>query len=400
MDDKPRLRPVEVFPVEEGRGAMVCIRDATGLSDRVVTASVAVVPVLRMLDGTHNLLDIQAALTRERGEIVFSDDIRQMLDVLDEALLLEGDRFEGHCRRLREDFADAPVRRATSAGGSYPAEAEALRVFLDEILASAELPASTSRDLRGLIAPHIDHPRGRRSYADAYAALAHAEPADLFVLLGTSHAPTTERFALTRKDFETPLGVARTDVDVVDALLERSSCDLLADEFVHRAEHSIELELVFIQHLCEQAGRAFKIVPILCGSFPDASPDALPGVVEVIDALRDLMNDAGRRVVIVAGADLAHVGPRFGGEQRVTPRMLADLERVDRETLAFVEGGDADGFFAFVMRDENARNICSVASVYLSVKALEPCAPTLLRYEQWSDDDGASCVTFAAMAIQ
>ncbi|HUU43514.1 MAG TPA: AmmeMemoRadiSam system protein B, partial [Planctomycetota bacterium] len=239
MDDKPKLRPVEVFPVREGRRTMVCIRDATGLSDRVVTASAEIVGVLQLLDGTHTVLDIQASLTRRQGVLVMSDDVRKMLEVLDEAFLLEGERFAEYHRRLHEEFASAPVRRAASAGTGYPGDADELVGFLDGILAEAE--STPVKKLRGLIAPHIDHHRGRKTYAEAFAALAAAAPADLYVLLGTSHAETVERFALTRKDFETPLGLARTDVETVDELLKRSGRDLTRDEFVHRGEHSIEL---------------------------------------------------------------------------------------------------------------------------------------------------------------
>jgi AmmeMemoRadiSam system protein B len=213
-----------------------------------------------------------------------------------------------------------------------------------------------------------------------------------------------EPFALTRKNFQTPLGVVETDVDLVDALLKRSGRDLLVDEFVHRGEHSIELGLVFLQRVAEEAGRAFRIVPMLCGSFEKEMvegqpPEETPGVTGVIDALREVVADDPRRVMIVVGADLAHVGPRFGGEKPVTDRALADLERVDRETLAHVERGDAEAFYEFVSRDENARNICSVPSIWLTLKVLAPCEAKLLRYEQWRAEDKSSCVTFAACVV-
>jgi len=399
MDDKPKLRSVEVFPVKHGRETLVCIRDATGLSDRVITGSMGIVHVLELLDGEHTILDIQAELTRRQGSVVMSDNVRRMLEVLDEAFLLEGERFAAYHHRLHEEFADAPVRKATSAGNGYPDTADELAKFLDGILAKAEDVPTGER--RGVIAPHIDYVRGWQSYAAAFAALGATEPADCAVIIGTSHAETTERFALTRKNFETPFGCATTDVEAVDALLDQSGHDLLADEFVHRGEHSIELELVWVQHLCRKAGRETTIVPILCGGFREAlvedkSPEDLPGVSAFVDALRELVSSTDRRVTVVVGADLAHVGPRFGGDTQVSDAALRDLERIDRETLAFVEAGDADGFFEFVSRDENARNICSVAPIWLALKALAPVRVDLLGYEQWCDDEGMSCVTFAA----
>jgi hypothetical protein len=224
------------------------------------------------------------------------------------------------------------------------------------------------------------------------------------VILGTAHQHTDEPFALTRKDFATPLGTVKTDTSAVDALLSGAGRNLLADEFAHRAEHSVELELVFVQHLAQKAGRDFAAVPVLCGSFhaameAGASPMELPGVAGFVDALRALAVEGGGRALVVAGADLSHVGPRFGTEHPLDATLLTELERADRRTLGFVEKNDADGFFADIAQDENARNVCGVAPIYVTLKALEGADVKLLRYEQWCEEDGASCVSFASCAL-
>jgi MEMO1 family protein len=405
MNDKPTLRPVEVFPVETDRGTMICLRDPSGMSDRVVTASVHALAVLQLLDGKHSLRDIQADLSRRTGAIAQSDQLRGFIDVLDEALLLESERFEAHRTQTLKEFAESPVRRAASAGHSYPEDAAELRTFLDEVLAQSPAAAGPSAKApRGLVAPHIDYLRGRETYARAYGTLARTAPAELYIVLGTAHADTDERFVLTRKDFETPLGRAATDAAVVEALAKSSGRDLFADEFAHRAEHSVELEIVFIQHLCQKAKRDFRVVPVLCAGYHSAmdagkSPLDLSGVKGFIDGLRGVLAKESRRVCVVAGADLAHVGPRFGTPAKATTRLLADVERADRASLAFVERGDAEGFFGHLALDRNARNVCGVACVYTALKALEPCSAELLGYEQWAEDDRSSSVTFAACAI-
>ena len=436
MEEKPKLRPVEVFPIRTDRGTMVCLRDVSGMSDRVVTASPQVVAVLQYFDGRHTVLDIQTDITRRTGSIVQSGDIKRIIAVLDEALMLENGRFEAHRARVTKEFAESPVRPAASAGHSYPDDANELRGFLDGIVAEADAdvahppsgvtasscvaqpppagavssPSPQARapvphQLRGLVAPHIDHRRGEKCYAAAYAALDRTGPADLFILLGTAHAQTSERFVLTRKDFETPLGRAKTDVDAVETLAKAAGRDLFADEFAHRAEHSIELELVFVQRLMEKTKHDFRVVPVLCGGYAEAMeegkpPAELPGVKGFIDALRGVLGREKGRAVVVAGADLAHVGPRFGTPEKVTPALLRDLEAADRVSLSFVEKGDADGFLGHVALDGNARNVCGVGPIWTALKTLEPCAATLLNYEQWAEEDGSSAVTFAACTIQ
>ena len=131
----------------------------------------------------------------------------------------------------------------------------------------------------------------------------------------------------------------------------------------------------------------------------DRTPADLPAVKEMIAGLRDLIAAETRRVCVIAGADLAHVGPRFGGDEPVSDLALLDLARADGDSLAFVAAGDADGFYRHVALDENARNICGVGAVFVALKTLDPCRVKLLGYEQWVDDDRSSCVTFAGCAI-
>src|SRR5207248_9392161 len=78
-----------------------------------------------------------------------------------------------------------------------------------------------------------------------------------------------ERFTLTRKDFKTPLGIARTDQDFIDRLVRHHGDGLFDDEIAHLPEHSIELEVVFLQYLFADRP-SVRIVPLVVGSFQDA----------------------------------------------------------------------------------------------------------------------------------
>src|SRR5919109_4344854 len=83
------------------------------------------------------------------------------------------------------------------------------------------LPArrlATARPLRAAIAPHVDLHRGAPTYSWAYRALAEAEPAELYVVLGTCHTPVEGHFAATRKAYDTPLGAVPTDTGFLQRL--------------------------------------------------------------------------------------------------------------------------------------------------------------------------------------
>src|SRR5262249_28024387 len=117
-------------------------------------------------------------------------------------------------------------------------------------------------DVSAVIAPHIDFHRGGPAYAWAYRELAERCPADLFVIFGTCHAGMAEPFALTRKDWETPLGPVHVDQPFVDAVEARSGVSCFRSESAHRTEHSIEFQAVFLQYLFG-GRRDFTIVPAL-----------------------------------------------------------------------------------------------------------------------------------------
>lgn len=239
------------------------------------------------------------------------------------------------------------------------------------------------------MAPHIDYPRGAAGYAHAYRGLA-ASDAELWVVFGTAHASPPRLFTLTRLDYATPLGPVRTDRALVDALVgELGEDELLGEELAHREEHSVELQVVLLAHLLR---RPFAVLPVLCSTIshladPAAATD--PFLAALARALR------GRRACFLAGADLAHLGPRYGDPRPPTGAELEALARRDLATLAFLERGDAAGFHRDAARDDARRRVCGTAPIYAALRASGARA-RLLHYAQWTD--GIDCVTFAAAA--
>ena len=88
-----------------------------------------------------------------------------------------------------------------------------------------------------------------------------------FVILGTSHYGDAEMFGLTRKSFRTPLGAAQVDEAGLDFLLERAADAIAVEDYCHAVEHSIELQVVFLQY---RVSSPFRILPILCGPFAES----------------------------------------------------------------------------------------------------------------------------------
>ena len=401
----PRLRSVEAFPVEQDGERYLALRDPAGYTTAVVMLPVGLLDVLALFDGDHDVGDIQARIGRGPGEPVTRDHIEKLIAALDEHGFLDSAAFATRREAVDRMFLTAPSRPANHAGGAYPGDAEGLRAAMDGFFASPAGPGPAQPfrggGLRGLVAPHIDFHRGGPAYAWAYRDLAERGEADLFVIFGTCHAGMAHPFALTRKDHDTPLGPARVDRDFVDALASRARQDCFGSELAHRNEHSIEFQAVFLQYLYG-GRREIAIVPVLTSFVHEAlargaGPEDDPRVPAFLDALRDTVAASGRRVAFIAGADLAHMGPRFGDPAPITPAELAAIDREDRQMLAAVEAGDAAAFFESAQRDGDRRRICGLSPIYTLLRALDGARGTLRRYGQWPDPQGI--VSFASVVF-
>ncbi|MBI4627656.1 MAG: AmmeMemoRadiSam system protein B [Candidatus Rokubacteria bacterium] len=206
-------------------------------------------------------------------------------------------------------------------------------------------------------------------------------------------------FALTGKDYESPLGPVAVDRAFVESLAARARQDCFGAELAHRVEHSIEFQAVFLRYLFD-GRRDIAIVPVLASFAHEAlargrRPEDDPRVPRFLDALAETIAASGRRVALVAGADLAHVGPRFGDPEPVTPLELARIADEDRAMLAAVEAGDPAAFFESVAGDGDRRRICGLSPIWMLLAALGGGRGELKRYAQWPDPQGV--VTFASV---
>jgi AmmeMemoRadiSam system protein B len=408
VHDRPALRSVETIVVPDPEhGRVIVLRDTQGVSEGHAVLPPQLLPIVGRFTGRLTCEQIAAEASAQLGAEVPVEVVVRLAEQLDRGLFLEGATFQAARAAVERQFAEATVRPATHAGGAYHDDRAKLRGYIEEsCLARAGAPATPGPgSMVALVAPHIDPWRGALGYGHAYGALAASLPesADTFVLLGTSHAPMREPFALCRKDFDTPLGHAKADVDAIDRLAGHADgFDPYADQFNHKREHSIEFQAVFLRHLLGQ--RPFRIVPILAGLGAHQVSGEDPGrdtrVERFVEGLRDLVESRPGRVVVVAGADLAHVGPRFGDEKPYDEDQRATLERADRDSLERATRVDASAFWAHVAGDLDDRRICGLAPIWSLLRAIPDGAKgQLLHYEQTIDGDDGSIVSHAAVGF-
>jgi AmmeMemoRadiSam system protein B len=391
----------------EGRSC-IALRDPAGYTDAIVLLHGPLLEIVSLFDGSHTVADIQAAVMRRHGQLVERRQIEEIADALDQQGFMDSPGFADRRAIVDTTFLASPIRPASHAGGAYAGEPGELRVMLDGFFTPPDGPGpienerTAKPEVRGVIAPHIDFHRGGPAYAWAYRELAERSGADVFVIFGTCHAGMAHPFALTRKDYASPLGDGPGDRDFVDALARRARQDCFGSELAHRVEHSIELQAVFLRYLFAD-GRDIRIVPVLASFAHEAMhqgqrPDDDARVPRFLEALAETIAASGQRVALIAGADLAHVGPRFGDAEPVGAPELERIEREDGAMLESVAAGDPQAFFESVAGDGDRRRICGYSPIYALLRSLGGASGSVKRYGQWPDPNGV--VSFASVVFE
>ena len=406
--DYPKLRNINIFPVQSSGQTMLCLQDPQNISEKALFLSPPLYFIVSLFDGQHSVLDIQAEYMRRFREFLYTEKLQEIISQLEVALFLEGERFQEALRQKEGDFKKASSREAVFAGKSYEADPDSLRAQLEGYMKGTDGPGSIGErkgehGLKGVIVPHIDFQRGGFCYAFGHREIWERSSSDCFVIFGTAHTPMENPFCLTRKDFVTPLGPLKVDKELVDAVQSRCPEDLFQDEGVQRSEHSIEFQCVFLRYLYPEPN-PLKILPVLSGSFHEAidkgvSPMELKPIRQFIHALGEAVSSLGRKVCYIASADLAHMGLQFGDREGIHEVDLRVISQEDREMLGYAERMDGEGFFSSISREKDRRRICGLPSIYSMLKVLDAEEGRLLKYGQAFTPETQSVVTFAGLAF-
>ena len=381
------------------------IRDPYRFSDAMLIVPPVLVELLQFFDGSKSELDLHAALVRLTGDLGSGAVARHLIQTLSDAGFLQDDKFHDLERGRRAEFAARSIREPAHAGSAYPADADGLRETMVRYLDGSEPhpPPADQSGLFAIAAPHVSPEGGWQSYRAAYNLLRPEHAERTFVILATSHYGRPDSFGLTRKSFRTPLGDAPTDQRLVNWLAERGGAAVEMEDFCHSFEHTVELQVVFLQHIL---GPGVRILPILCGSYANSllhggKPEANENVRRFLDALGELNDREGDRLFWILGVDMAHMGSRYQDDFSASAEQGAMLEvrERDEQRIARIAGSDADGFWDLVQQNRDDLKWCGSSPFYSFLKTAPKARGELLRYEQWNIDP-ASVVSFAGMAFR
>ncbi|HNX40072.1 MAG TPA: MEMO1 family protein [Methanothrix sp.] len=250
------------------------------------------------------------------------------------------------------------MRRPAVAGQFYPGSSAQLAHQIDGLLhEAAELPVI------GAIVPHAGYVYSGQVAAEVYSRLPKAET---YVLIGPNHHGLGSPVALSRDSWETPLGIVESDQDLADAL---AGGIIDYDETAHQPEHSLEVQIPFLQR--RFAGADFKILPV-CMGLQD-----LETAVEVGQEIAAAAKKVSRKAIVIASSDFTHYEPQ------------ETARKVDSQLLEAVLNMDVSDLYSRVYRyDATACGYGPIAATITAAASLGARTGKLLSYATSGDVSG------------
>jgi AmmeMemoRadiSam system protein B len=292
--------------------------------------------------------------------------------------------FQG---KKRESKPMAKIRRPTQAGAFYEGDAEALKTqiencFLQEFgpKKRPKVNKNGPREIVGLVCPHAGYMFSGAVAANAYYELASDGKPDTVVILGPNHTGYGSALAVVNEGFwRTPLGDVEVDGETANRIVHETRV-VDVDELAHRFEHSVEVQLPFLQYLY---GSEFKFVPV-CFQMQD-----LASAVEIGRALVKVL--ASKNAVIIASSDMTHYEPQGNAAMK------------DMAALKAVEAMDEKRFFSIIeTQNVSACGYGPIAALITAAKGLGAKEAKLLCYKTSGDTTGdySSVVGYAAVSFE
>ena len=251
------------------------------------------------------------------------------------------------------------VRNAAVAGQFYPGREKALNEELDSMIPEVK----GKIDVIGAISPHAGYMYSGGVAGEVYAKI---KPKKTFVVISPNHTGYGARFALSSENWQTPIGKIDIDTSLLGSLEAKTSL-VEIDPSAHAFEHSVEVQLPFIQRIAPSA----KILPMT------VQHGTLAELTEVAEAIADSIIDTQTEAVIIASSDMTHYESRESAEVK------------DKKAIEAVLKLDAEKLLQVV--EENDISMCGYipsAIMLLAAKKLGAKKAELVRYTDSGETTG------------
>ena len=289
------------------------------------------------------------------------------------------------------------IRRPAVAGQFYDGNEESLRESIEKCFLDNRGPKTLpkvnhrGKNIKGIIVPHAGLTYSGAIAAHSYNFLAQNGFADTFIILGPNHTGMGSGVSvITEGEWLTPFGTSKIN-EILGKQIRRDIIDM--DENAHKYEHSIEIQLPFLQFIV--GSRNFDFVPI------SMSVQDVKTAKEVGYILSNVIKDSDEKVVIIASTDFTHAGFNYASMPPKGINVDEYAEKQDRLAIDKILNLDPEGLIQTV--EQKSITMCGygpVAAMLYATKNLGAKKAELLKYgTSYEVQPGKSCVGYGAIAI-
>ena len=269
------------------------------------------------------------------------------------------------------------MRLPAVAGRFYPADERTLRKTIEGCFTHPIGPGlpekeGNSRNVVGAVSPHAGYMASGMNAAHVFKRIKEDGLPDAYVIIGPDHHGVPYGAVMCSEPYLTPFGPCA----VHEGIAERLSSVVPDDPDAHVYEHSVEVQVPFLQYIDSDP----HIVPVIMRNQDQRSAERLG------KAVKDACD--GLDVIVIASSDLSHYIPK------------REASAVDTEFLNRLTDGDVDGMYGVVRG--RRMSACGYGPIAAAVYATSPSAPKLLKYSDSQDSLGPSghgVVGYASVAI-
>lgn len=398
----PVRHDIQQIPVQQNGHSLIYFHDVLGYATPNFALPSQASAVLSLIDGKRSVTDILEFSSDE----VTKEEILGYIRFLDENGLLDSEHFAVRAEFIESQYEKTNRHYSITSGSSYPSEPDKLSAFLETAFKENE-PSKAVENARGLYAPHIDPRLGMRSYVKAFSAIKSLCPKRV-VILATSHYSglygelyRESPFIVSEKTFVMPNGEVKADANVIRELkkLPAPEYGLSFIDRAHRIEHSIELHLLFLNHIWQHH---FTILPILVGSFDELlylEDSYRSGQVRrFADWLHDTFKNDPNTFFMISG-DLCHIGKKFGDTEPAS-EFMDSIRHFDSEFLQAGVHSDSTSLITLIKENLDAYRVCGFPPLYTYLQAFPDLKGQQLSYDIWDEKEMDSAVSFGSILFQ
>jgi len=287
------------------------------------------------------------------------------------------------------------MRKPAYAGLFYPKTVNGLTKQLEDCFQDSRGPGALplskpkldAQLVKAIISPHAGYVYSGMAAAWGFAALAEAPLPDLFIMLGPNHRSGESGLAL--ESFETPLGFVRVDQEFAKALAKKGHVKI--NDELHADEHSIEVQLPFLQFSLSKRAEHIKILPMLVSH--DMNID------KVAADIKEVIAELKRKVTFIVSSDFTHYGSNYGYVPFSTD-IKQRIYKLDGEAIELIKKGSAKEFVDYVSK--TGATICGQLPIVLLLKTITFKNAALEQYYTSGDltNDYANSVSYACIVFR